>query len=256
MEYETLMTRIISILNYKGGTGKTTTTVNLGTGLALRGARVLCIDMDPQGSLGTWLGVRHPRSSADVMLGYAAPEQCIVPARENLDLILGSQALVQAEGQLWKLNDERVARRVLYHTMKPVNGYDYILLDCSHSISMLTHNALLYANELIVPVSTDYLAMVGIRQVIDTLKTIGRIPDHQLRLTLALPTMYYGRLRKDRDVLQLLERYFRGKVAAPIRANVKLAEASSHQQSIYEYAPYSHGAIDYTLLVERVMHDV
>ncbi|HOU14328.1 MAG TPA: ParA family protein [Anaerolineae bacterium] len=250
------MTRIISILNYKGGTGKTTTTVNLGAGLALRGARVLCIDMDPQGSLGTWLGIRHTRGVADMMLGYAAPEQCIVPARDNLDLILGSHTLVQAEAQLWKFPDERVSRRVLYHTMKHINGYDYILLDCSHSISMLTHNALLYANELIIPVSTDYLAMVGIRQVIDTLKTIGRIPDHHLQLTVVLPTMYYGRLRKDRDVLQLLERYFRGKVADPIRANVKLAEASGHQQSIYEYAPNSPGAVDYALLVERVMSDV
>lgn len=249
------MTRIISILNYKGGTGKTTTTVNLGAGLALRGARVLCIDMDPQGSLGTWLGIRHTRGSADVILGYADPEQCIVPARENLDLILGSQALVQAEGQLWKFPDERVSRRVLYHTMKSINGYDYILLDCSHSISMLTHNALLYATELIIPVSTDYLAMVGVRQVIDTLKNIGRIPDHQLRLTSVVPTMYYERLRKDRDVLQLLEHYFRGKVADPIRSNVKLAEAASHQQSIYEYAPQSYGAVDYARLVERVFHD-
>lgn len=250
------MTRIISILNYKGGTGKTTTTVNLGAGLALRGARVLCIDMDPQGSLGTWLGVRHTRGSADLILGYATPEQCTVPARENLDLILGSQALVQAEGQLWKFYDERVARRVLYHTMKDVNSYDYILLDCSHSISMLTHNALLYATELVIPVSTDYLAMVGIRQVIDTLKTIGRIPDHHLKLTVVLPTMYYERLRKDREVLQLLEYYFRGKVADPIRSNVKIAEAASHQQTIYEYAPQSYGAADYARLVERVIHDV
>jgi chromosome partitioning protein len=249
------MTRTISILNYKGGTGKTTTVVNLGAGLAMNGARVLCIDMDPQGSLGTWLGVRHTRSVADLLLGYADPEQCIVPARKNLDLILGNQSLVSAEGQLWRLDDERVARRVLYHTMKHINTYDYILLDCSHSISMLTHNALLYATELIIPVSTDYLAMVGIRQVIDTLKNIGRIPDHHLRLTLVVPTMYYERLRKDREVMQLLNYYFRGKIADPIRSNVKLAEAVSHQQSIYEYAPESYGAIDYARLVERVMHD-
>lgn len=249
------MTRIISILNYKGGTGKTTTTVNLGAGLALHDARVLCIDMDPQGSLGTWLGVRHPRGSADVMLGYADPEQCIVPARKNLDLILGSHALVQAEAQLWKFPDERVSRRVLYHTMKHIHGYDYILLDCSHSISMLTHNALLYATELLIPVSTDYLAMVGIRQVIDTLKDIGRIPDHHLQLTLVVPTMYYERLRKDREVMQLLDYYFRGKVADPIRSNVKLAEAASRQQSIYEYAPDSYGALDYTRLVERVLRN-
>ena len=249
---KTLMTRIINVLNYKGGTGKTTTVVNVAAGLALAGARVLAIDLDPQGSLGTCLGVKHTRTTADLLLGHAPPEQCTIKARENLDIVISNHDLLNAEGQLWRMDDERVALRILYYTMRTINTYDYIILDCSHAISRLTQNALLYAHELLIPVSMDYLAMVGTRQVLDTLKHIGRLPNHHLQLTAIVPTMYYRRLRKDREVMALLNRYFRGKVAAPIRNNVKLSEATSHQKTIYEYAPRSHGAEDYAKLVEWV----
>lgn len=249
------MTRILSILNYKGGTGKTTTVINLAAGLARRGARVLAVDLDPQGSLGVSLGVRHPRTIADAMLGRAEPETCIATARPNLDVIISNAELFQVEGELWRIHNDSVARRVLHHTLKHLTGYDYILVDCSHAISMLTHNALLYSRELLVPIAMDYLAMVGTRQVLDTLKTIGRIPDHQLQLTLIVPTMYHVQYRKDQEVLSLLHRYFDGKVAAPIHSNVKVAEAASHQKTIFEYAPRSTGAADYGRLAERIAGD-
>ncbi len=244
------------MLNYKGGTGKTTTVVNLAAGLALRGKRVLALDLDPQGNLGMCLGKQHPYTTADLILGRAEPDVCIVPARENLDLIVGGRDLFHAEGELWRMANDRLARRVLYYTMRRLPAhrqYDFIFLDCSHAISLLTQNALLYAREIIIPVSMDYLAMVGTRQVLETLKEVGRLADHHLQLTMIVPTMYYGRLRKDREALALLERYFRGKVAPPIRANVRLAEAAGHHQSIYEYAPRSHGAVDYARLVERLV---
>ncbi len=247
------MTRIISILNYKGGTGKTTTVVNTAAGLAGEGARVLCVDLDPQGSLGTWLGIKHPRTTADLLLGREPPERCIVTARERLDVVVSNHDLVHAEGQLWRMSDTQIARRVLHYTMETVAGYDFILLDCSHSISLLTHNALLYATELVIPVAMDYLAMVGTRQVMDTLKEIGRIPDHRLSLTAVVPTMYSGRQRKDREVMDILNYYFRGKVCTPIRANVRLAEAAGHQKTIFEYAPASYGAEDYAALVKWVL---
>lgn len=249
---ETDVTRVISVLNFKGGTGKTTTVVNLAAGLALRKERVLCIDMDAQGNLGTWLGVKHSHTTADLLLGHVDPQRCIIAARKNLDVIVGDRHLMQAEGRLWRMGDDRVARRVLYYTMKEVNGYDYVIMDCAPSYSLVTENALLYARELIVPVSMDYLAMVGSRQVIDTLKTVGYIPDHELELTLVVPTLYYHRLRKDQEVMDMLQRYFRDRVSNPIRSNVRLAEAASYQQTIYEYAPDSHGAKDYARLVERV----
>jgi len=189
-----------------------------------------------------------------LLLGYATPAQCIAPARENLDLIIANHNLLRAEGQLWRMDEgnERIAQRVLHYTMRDVNDYDYILLDCSHSMSRLTQNALLYARELVIPVSMDYLSMVGIRQVIETLKDIGRIPGHQLRLTAVVPTMVYARLRKDREVLTMLNHYFRGKVTEAIRTNVRISEASSHQMTIFEYAPRSHGAEDYAKLAEWI----
>jgi len=246
------MTRVISVINYKGGVGKTTTVINTAAGLAREGARVLCIDLDPQGSLAVCLGVKSPYTSADLLLGHEVPERCIVSARPNLDVIVSNHDLQRAEGQLWRMPDERIARRVLYYTMRPIKTYDYVFLDCSHSISILTHNALLYAQELIIPVATDYLSMVGTRQVLDTLKEIGRIPDHRLRLTAVVPTMYYERRRKDREVMDLLNYYFKGKVTAPIRSNVRLPEATSRQKTIFEYDPRSYGAVDYAALVQWV----
>ena len=244
--------RILGILNHKGGTGKTTTAVNLAAGLALRGSRVLAIDLDAQGSLATNLGVAYRHTLADLLLGRADLAACIQPARKNLDVIASDYTLLEAEGALWRMDDRDASRRLLRSKMNELDGYDFVILDHSPSISLMGQNGLLYCRELIVPVSMDYLAMVGTRQVMNTLKEIGRIPNHQLRLTAVAPTFYYGRLRKDREVLNTLKRYFNGRVTRPIRANVKLAEAPGHHKTIYEYAPRSSGAQDYAQLVERI----
>lgn len=247
------MSRIIGVLNYKGGTGKTTTVVNLGVGLALRGARVLCIDLDAQGSLATYLGVRYTYSLTHLLRGQAEPQACIVRARDNLDLIPSDASLLQAEGELWRMDDEQSARQVLADKMRSVNSYDYVILDHSPSVSLVSENGLLYAHEIIVPVAMNYLALVGTRQVIQTLKTIGRIPEHRVRLSLIVPTFYYAWLRKDREIMETLQSHFASQLTEPIRMNVRLSEAPSHQMSIYEYAPRSSGAADYARLVERVV---
>ncbi len=250
------MCEIIGVLNYKGGTGKTTTVINLAAGLALSGARVLCIDLDAQGSLATSLGVQYSYTLAHLLLGQAELQNCIIPARDNFDIIASDSGLLQAEGELWRMNDNQVARQALASKMQGVNGdYDYIFLDCSPSASLLSENGLLYVQKIIVPVSTNYMALVGTRQVIQTLKNIGRIPEHKVELYMIVPTFYYSRLRKDREIMATLHRYFADKVADPIRANVKLSEAPSHQMSIYEYAPRSSGAVDYAHLVERIIHE-
>jgi len=250
------MGRIIGVLNYKGGTAKTTTVVNLGAGLALRGKHVLCVDLDAQGSLATYLGVPYTRSLAHLLLRQAEPRACIVQARDNLDLIASDESLLPAEGELWRLDNRHIARRVLASKLRGLeDDYDYVILDFSPSPSLLSESAMLYVRELVVPVSMSYLALVGTRQVIETLKAIGRIPEHRVRLYLIVPTFYYARLRKDREVIGILRRHFADRVTAPIRANVRLAEAPGYQMSIYEYAPHSRGAIDYTRLVERVVRD-
>ena len=171
------MCRRIGVLNYKGGTAKTTTVVNLGAGLALRGMRVLCIDLDPQGSLAMCLGVRYNNSLVHMLLGQANAQSCIVEARKNLDIIPSDSSLLQAEGSLWRMNNTRMARRLLADKLQGLDSqYDYVILDFSPSASILSESGLQYVQELIVPVSTSYLSMVGTRQVIETLKSIGRVP--------------------------------------------------------------------------------
>lgn len=250
------MGRRIGVLNYKGGTAKTTTVVNLGAGLALRGKRVLCIDLDAQGSLATCFGVRYTYSLAHVLLGQTNLHDSIVQARYNLDLIASDSNLLRAEGELWRMSDEQLARKVLDIRMRGLEDeYDYILVDFSPSASILSESGLQYVRELIVPVATSYMAMIGIRQVIETLKQVSRIPGHRVCLYLIVPTLYSARVRQDREVLGILQRHFAGRVTEPINTNVKLTEAPSHHMTIYEYSPRSSAAADYRHLVERVLGD-
>jgi len=250
------MSRRIGVLNYKGGTGKTTTVVNLAAALAVRGARVLCIDLDAQGSLATCFGARYKFTLAHLLLGQVSPQACVVPARENVDLIPSDSSLIQAEGALWRMNDNRLARQVLLRNMRGLDSmYDFVLLDFSPSASIVSESGLRYAHQLIVPVRTSYLSLIGTRQVVETLKHVGRIPGHNVRLYLTLPTFYSRRQRQDREILAILRRHFGDLVADPVRASVRLTEAPSHHKTIYEYSPRSSGAADYARLAERVLRD-
>jgi chromosome partitioning protein len=246
------MSRIISVLNYKGGTGKTTTVVNLAAGLAIRGAKVLCIDLDAQGNLAAYLGLKPACGLPQLLLEDVQLSACVTSARKNLDLIASDASLMQAEGSLWQMDSEDQARRLLVERLGALNSYDFILLDHSPSASLLNESGLMFAQELIVPVSMDYLALLGVRQVIEVMKSLAQSLDHNTKLTLVVPTFYDDRLRKDRDVMQILRRHFGSRVAGPIHTNVSLSEAPAHHKSIYEYAPSSSGAVDYAHLVERV----
>lgn len=249
------MSRIIGVLNYKGGTGKTTTVVNIAAGLAMRGARVLCIDLDAQGGLAMSLGTRYIYTLTDLLLGKVEPEDCVVWARHNFDIIASDRSLLTAEGELWRLGDSQAARRRLADGMRDIQGYDYILLDFSPSVNIVSENGLLFTQEIIVPVATDYMALAGTRQVVDTLKSVYRDLGHYIKLYLILPSFYYEQRRKDREVINLLLHYFGDRVAEPIRANVRLAEAPGFGQTIYEYDPRCSGAEDYGCLVERIARD-
>lgn len=242
------MTEVISVLNFKGGTGKTTTVMNLAAGLALRGEKVLCIDLDAQGSLSTSFGVDHPYSLTHLLLGETGLDQCIVGARSNLDLIVGDSSLLRAEGALWRSSENGSTRRVLSDRLSSISGYDYIFLDHSPSVSLLSENGLSFARHLIVPISMSYLALIGTRQVLEKLEDLNRTCE----LFLVVPTFFDSRLRKDNSVMQVLQKHFRPILADPIRVNVSLAEAMGQQKSIYEYSPRSTGAMDYASLVERV----
>jgi chromosome partitioning protein len=247
--------RRIAILNQKGGTGKTTTAVNLAAGLAEREQQALLVDTDAQGNVGVSLGVAGERSLYHVLVENAQPQEVAVPVRSHLDVITSDATLAAAEIWLARQSPE-LRSRVLtkrLNLMQISRRYDYIIIDCGPSLNLLNQNALSYVDEVIIPVTCDYLSLVGVKQVLKTIKDVERHLGHAVRISAVLPTFYDGRTRLAREVLETLQGHFRTKCLEPIRLNTRLAEAPSHKKTIFEYAPVSHGAADYNRVVDWVL---
>ena len=250
-----VVTRVIAIANQKGGVGKTTTTVNLGHGLALRGHDVLLIDLDAQGNLASALGVKDFKSALyEVLVEHVPPEEVIIPARPSqgrgrLDLLPSDWRTARAKEIL---SGETFREMILAQAMRNVVDYNYILLDCAPSLDILNIMALLYAEEVLLPVGCRTLDLVGVQQYLTTMQDVREKARHDVRLLAILPTFFDSRTRISREVLDALREAFPQNVAHPIRLNVRLAEAAGHGQSIFEYDPRSSGAIDYAHLVEWV----
>ena len=244
--------RRIAILNQKGGTGKTTTAVNLAAGLAERERDVLLIDTDAQGNVGVSLGVAGEKSLYHVLVDGLDPSDAAVPVRQHLDVITSDATLAAAE--IWLARQNPDARSKIMtkrlNLLQVSRRYDYVIIDCGPSLNLLNQNALSYADEVIVPVTCDYLALVGVKQVLRTIKDVERHLGHAVRVSAVLPTFYDGRTRLARDVLQTLQGHFKHKCLEPIRLNTRLAEAPSHKKTIFEYAPDSHGAADYNRVAD------
>ncbi len=241
--------RVIAVLNQKGGTAKTTTAVSVAAGFAQLGQRVLLVDLDPQGNVGVALGLTAARLTHHLMLGQVTARGCIVPARERLDVMLSDQGLAAAEIALARA-DGRERCLVLSRAMAELDGYDVVILDCAPALSLINQNALVYAGEVLIPVSCDYLALVGVRQVMRTLQRLGEQLDCTIRVAGVLPTFYDARNRLSADVVSCLRKSFGARTLPPVRRNVKLTEAPSHKKTIFEHAPDSHGARDYIRVVE------
>ena len=240
----------IAVLNQKGGTGKTTTAVNLAAGLADAGHRVLLVDMDAQGHVGISLGVRGARTIYDLLVEGAPLDQCVVPVSDSLHLVTSNATLASAEIYLARKEDRR--HLLLRDKLAAATEYDFVLLDCGPSLSLLNLNALSFADYLLVPVSCDFLAMVGVRQVMKTLNHVNRMLLHPVQLMGVLPTFYDQRNRISDESVKSLRSHFKDKVLHPIRINTRLKEAPSYRQSIFEYSPQSRGAEDYRRLVRWV----
>lgn len=243
--------RKIAIINQKGGTGKSTSALNVAAGLARKSKKVLLIDMDPQGNIATWFDVAPKKTIYHLLIeeGTTAHD-CVTNVRPNLDILPSTKTAAQAEIILTGMPGRE---RVLGRKLAALKGYDFVLLDCAPSLNLLNQNAVTYATEAVIPVSMDYLALVGVKQILENLRMIREILDHKIEVALVVPTFYDRRNRKSREILDTLESHFDGKVTRPVRVNVRLAEAASHHQTIYEYAPSSHGARDYEDLTEQLI---
>lgn len=238
----------IAILNQKGGTGKTTTSVSLAAGLAEHGNEVLLVDLDSQGHIGISLGVEPERTLYDMVVEDLPLEKCVTEARPNLDVLCADDTLADAEIHLARLEGRR--DRVLSERLGELPEYDFVILDCGPSLSLLNKNALNYGEHLIVPVGCDYLSLVGVKQVMKTLKKVNRALMNPIDLLGILPTFYDMRNNISEESIKTLESHFHDKVLSPIRVNTRLKEAPGENQTIFEYAPNSRGAEDYREVVD------
>jgi chromosome partitioning protein len=244
--------RKLAVALTKGGTGKSTTAVNLGAGLARAGNRVLLVDTDTQGQDALMLGVRPKAGLALFVDGEATAKQAIVEARTNLFLLAGDHTLANLKRTV--ALREFGGEKVLSEALKPLEkDYDYIVIDTAPGWDPLTVNVLFYAAEILAPVSLEVLSLQGLVEFEERIKAI-QVYNKSLVLRYVLPTFLDGRVRKSAEIFAQLRAHYPLQICEPIRYNVRVAEAPGFGQSISEFAPRSTGANDYQKLVERIQH--
>ena len=241
----------LAVFNHKGGTGKTTTTVSIAAGLAMKGYKVLLVDTDSQGNVGVSLGVKAERTLYHCLVMGLKPQDIAVKVRENLDLVPSNETLAAAELYLaGRQNRDRILKDRLASAL---SHYDVIILDCSPSLSLLNQNALVFADGILVPVACDFLSLVGVRQVIKTVKNVNALLHHPVQIYGVLPTFYDSRARICRDAWGTMKEHFGDRCFQPVRATTKIKEAPAQGKTIFEYAPESNAAVDYARVVERLI---
>jgi chromosome partitioning protein len=248
-------TRIFTVANQKGGVGKTTTTVNVAAALAMGGLRVLVIDLDPQGNASTALGVEHRESAGvyEVLMGSAEMVDVVqkVAGFPVLDCVSSNTSLANAEINLVSM----VARELqLKEAIGSISvNYDYIFIDCPPSLGLLTINAFAASKELLIPIQTEYYALEGLSQLLETYGVVKKRLNPNLNLSTIVLTMFDSRTRLSNDVAANVRSHFPNElIDIPIPRAVRVSEAPSYSQTVMTYDPLSPGAIAYMQVAREI----
>lgn len=244
------MTKIISILNHKGGTGKTTTAINLGKALSLIGYKTLLIDLDAQANLSQSLGVEEEAETISEVFGLSLQQLPIKNITDSLHLVPASLDLSAIEPGMYSNINSYFLLKSLLDRVKA--SYDFILIDCPPSLGIFTQNALIASNSVLITVQAQFLALKGLDTVYNLITSIREKLNQSISIQ-GLVVTQTNHTKLSKDIVSSLKGTFKEKVySTTIRQNVAIAEASASRQDIFSYSPESYGAIDYMNLAKEI----
>jgi chromosome partitioning protein len=250
------MGRIISLANQKGGVGKTTTTINLAASLAAFDKKILVVDADPQANASSGLGIdikKTPNTIYEGLIGQCTPREAVQQTPfPNIDIISSHINLVGAELEMVQMENREKRLRDLLHPLK--DSYDYILIDCSPSLGIITVNALTAADSVLIPVQCEYFALEGLSKLLNTIKIIKSKLNTRLEIEGFVLTMYDSRLRLHNQIYEEVKHHFKELVfTTVIQRNIALSESQSHAKPALMYDAGSKGAVNYMQLAGELI---